>query len=292
VSALGLALLSLLAARQAPRPDLVITPATLARWLAEERPGQVVVIQAGRDRAAYDSAHVAGAHFLALSRFAVTAESLPSELPPVPVLDSLLESVGVSDSNRVVLYGEPLAASRLFFTLDYLGLGDRTYWLDGGVAAWRAVGQPVASEAAPATPGSLTPRLRKEVVVDAGWVSRRLDDPKVVLLDARTPDEYAGRKQEEGVDRPGHIPGAVNLDWQALLQDGKLKPIGELERQFAEAGARRDGEVVTYCRVGTRGSFLYLVSRLLGYRTLLYDGSMVDWARRGDLPVTTGPTPR
>lgn len=44
--------------------------------------------------------------------------------------------------------------------------------------------------------------------------------------------------------------------------------------------------VVAYCRTGVQGSFLYFVSRYLGYDTRLYDGSFVDWSRRGtDFPV-------
>ena len=34
------------------------------------------------------------------------------------------------------------SATRIVFTLDYLGLGDRTSLLNGGLAAWRAAGQP------------------------------------------------------------------------------------------------------------------------------------------------------
>ena len=55
----------------------------------------------------------------------------------------MLEAVGVSNGHRVVIYGNPVGASRLFFTLDYLGLGDRAALLDGGLAKWRAEGRPL-----------------------------------------------------------------------------------------------------------------------------------------------------
>lgn len=274
------------------RQSMLLSPAQLARWLPRADQLGLVVLEVGRDRASYDTAHVAGARFVPFGAFARSVAGVPTELPPVAALDSLVESLGVSDSSRVVLYGDPLAAARLFFTLDYLGLGDRIYWLDGGLDAWRAEGQPVTRDVAAAAPGRFTPRVRAELVVSADWVHSALDDPGVSLLDARTAPEYDGTQRSEGEDRPGHIPGAANIDWQGLLAHGKLKPIGELQATFAAAGVKGDSKVVTYCRVGTRASFLYFVSRLLGHDTALYDGSMAEWSGRADLPVVQGSTRR
>ena len=45
--------------------------------------------------------------------------------------------------------------------------------------------------------------------------------------------------------------------------------------------------VVSYCVIGVGASMDYFVARLLGYETLLYDGSWRDWASR-DLPLVEG----
>jgi thiosulfate/3-mercaptopyruvate sulfurtransferase len=127
--------------------------------------------------------------------------------------------------------------------------------------------------------------------VDADWVRAHLDDPEVALLDARAPDEYRGERTETDL-RPGHIPGAANLDWQTLLVDGRLRPRAELEAAFAAAGVSDGDEVVVYCRTGVRASVLYAVSRYLGHPTRLYDGSIADWSRRPEFPLVTGPRPR
>lgn len=298
VVGVGALLIASGAAGQAREP-VVIDGARLAAWAAGPERGRLVILHAARERAGYDSARIGGARFVRLSSFAVSRGGLPTELPPVPVLDTLLRGLGITDSSRIVVYGEPLAAARLFFTLDYLGLGDRTHWLDGGVAAARGAmgpaprgagqrarmraGQGPGGDNAP-PPAGLTLRPREELVVPAGWVRSRLADPGVALVDARTSEEFAGIRAEEGA-WPGHIPGAVNLDWQGFLRDGRLKPPAELRAMFREAGVKDDREVVAYCRVGTRASFLYLVSRILGYPTRMYDGSMAEWAASGDLPV-------
>jgi thiosulfate/3-mercaptopyruvate sulfurtransferase len=111
----------------------------------------------------------------------------------------------------------------------------------------------------------------------------------VIAVDARHPDEYAGTVAEEGVDRPGHIPGSTNLEWASLFSAGRLKSKTDLEALFQAADATADKTVVAYCRVGSRASALYFAARVAGRRVKMYDGSMVDWSRRRDLPVATGP---
>ena len=211
---------------------------------------------------------------------------LLTELPPVEQLDSLLESLGVGDRGRIVLYGETLPVTRLYFTLDYLGLGSRVSVMDGGLAAWRAAGGTVTAEPTPQPArATLTVRPHPEMLADASWVDQHREDKTVLLLDARTREEFDGTKTEDAVSRPGHIPGAVNLDWSRTLVDGKFKDLGQLRELLAGAGIAPGKEIVTYCRVGTRASAIYFVARLLGYPVRIYDGSMNEWASLTALPV-------
>ena len=130
-------------------------------------------------------------------------------------LDSTLESVGIGDGIRVVITGDPLAAARLFFTLDYLGHGGQASLLDGGTPAWVAAGFPVAGEVVPAIRGTLTPRPRPEILADAAWVRAHLGDSTVALLDARPAADYAGTSGSAAPS--GHIPGARNIFWKTTM---------------------------------------------------------------------------
>lgn len=255
--------------------------------------GDAVVLHVDRNRASYDSAHVEGARFVPMSAFVVERDGLSTELPPATTLDSLLETLGIGDDGkRIVLYGDILAAARLFVTLDYLGLSDRVAILDGGLRAWREGGHPVDAESPAPTRASLTITPNPDLVVNAAWITSHQADPTIALIDARKPDEYAGAVAEDGVPRAGHIPGAANLDWNLLFQDGRLKPNDQLERLFSGAGAPAGKTIVAYCRVGTRASALFYAARVLGYQVKLYDGSMMDWSRRPELPVAMGSAPR
>lgn len=267
-------------------PDtLLVSPAWLSAHLGQ--PG-IVVIHADRDRGAYDAGHIAGSTYLALSSFVVERDGVPNELPAVAALDSTLEAVGIGDASRIVITGDPLAAARLFFTLDYLGHGSQAALLDGGTAAWTAAGFPVTAEVVPPARGTLTPRLQPEVLADAAWVRAHLGDSTVALLDARPPADYAGTP---GSSPPtGHIPGAKNLYWRTTL--GGTPPTllarAALSTLFAAARAAPNDVVVTYCKTGVQASFLYFVARYLGYEVRMYDGSFAEWSRLAGMPIVQG----
>jgi thiosulfate/3-mercaptopyruvate sulfurtransferase len=277
--------LLILLALSAPPDTLLVTPAWLSAHLGQ--PG-LVVIHADRDRAAYDSGHIAGSTYLALASIIVERDGIPNELPALAALDSTLEAVGIGDGTRVIITGDPLAAARLFFTLDYLGHGDRAALLDGGTAAWVAAGFPVATELVPPVRGALTPRPRSEVLVDAAWVRSHLGDSTVALLDARPPADYAGTP---GSSSPsGHIPGARNIFWKTTM--GGAPPVlldrAALLAMFHAAGAAPGDVVVTYCNTGVQASFLYFVARYLGYEVKMYDASFAEWRQLAGMPIEQG----
>lgn len=224
--------------------EFVETVAGLQRRLNDPA---TVLIQVGRDRAEYDAGHIPGARWLPLSAIVTERDGVPNELPAVEALDAAFEGVGVSDNSRVVVYGDPLLAARVFFTLDYLGHPPAL--LNGGIAAWRAAGHPVETAVPPARQGSFTPRPQADRVVDAGWVKGHLNDSTVVFIDARPPEEFSGATPGEGVQRPGHIPGARNIFWRNTVvsdADPMLRGPDVLRALYRLAGARTQGEAPEY----------------------------------------------
>ena len=247
-----------------------------------------LLVFVGQDSGIRPAAY-AGAPFVPMAAFSVERNGIPNEFPPPDSMAALLQRAGLG-GQRVVIVGEPIPAGRAYAGLDYLGLGDRAALLDGGPGALAAAsGAPAAdtpASSAAAAGQDASPDLdvdvREDMIVDAAWVHERLDDPAVVILDARPPAEYTGATPGQGIDRPGHIPGAYNLFWQTLIrspEDPRLKDEAELRRIFEAAGVSPQSTVVSYCRTGGQASFLYAVARHLGYDVRLYDGSFVDWSR-------------
>jgi thiosulfate/3-mercaptopyruvate sulfurtransferase len=272
----------------APAETLLVTPAWLAAHLDDPA---ITLIHADRTREVYDAGHLPRARFLALSAIVISRNGLPRGVPPVERLDSVLGSVGISDSGRIVIYGDPLAAGRLFFTLDLLGLGDRTSMLDGGLRAWRARGGPLTTQLPPPIRAPLSARPRDGILVNADWVREHLHDTSFALIDARSEAEFRGDVPGEGVVRPGHIPGAFSLYWLTTLEPGEgaaLKDAEVLRTLFRRGGAQEGKTIIAYCSTGVRSSWLYFVARYLGFQVRLYDGSFIEWSDDDKLPVEAG----
>ena len=270
----------------AASPGLLISPAELAVALKEPA---TVVLAVGSNPADFELEHIPGARLVLYDQITVDAAGLGTELPPVDQLRAVLSAAGVSDRSRVVVYGSAIPATRLFFTLDYLG-HPSVRVLNGGLNAWKLNGGAIESGAAQrVTAGVWTPKPRPEVVATADWITPRLSSPKITLLDARPDAEFTGADGGmRGAHVVGHLPDARQLVWNTLLDSsGRFLPDAELQKKLAAIGATKGTPVVSYCMVGMRASVTYFVARHLGYDSRLYDGSIVDWTRR-KLPAKAG----
>lgn len=257
-------------------------------WLGDHLNDRGLVIISVGPRASYDAGHIPGARFVEMSSISSSAPGATLKIPPVDKLKSAFEDLGVSNNSRIVIcfltnYVSP--STRVFFTLDYLGLGGQTSLLDGGFEAWRAEGRAVSTEAPQIARGTITPHPRRELIVDAAWVSANLNKPKIAIVDARTPEFYSGATAGR-MPRAGHIPSAVNVPFSTLADSAnKLKDAATLRKMLADAGIRQGDQIVSYCHIGQQATVVYFVAKYLGFDARLYDGSFEDWSKRSELPV-------
>jgi thiosulfate/3-mercaptopyruvate sulfurtransferase len=293
LAALSFAALSFLTSRASGNPgakdqdSMLVTTAWLAEHLSDK---SLVILNIGQ-RPAYEAGHIPGARFVEMSSIS-TSQPLMLELPTVEKLKTSFEALGVSDNSRIIIAFSDnwiSPATRVYFTLDYLGLGKQTSLLDGGVEAWRKEGRPIVTDAPPVTRGNITPHPHPELIVDASWVAANLNKPKIAIVDARAPEFYSGASAGR-MPRAGHIPGAVNIPFSTLGDaSNKMHESAALKKIFSEAGIKQGDEVVSYCHIGQQATVVYFAAKYLGYDARLYDGSFEDWSRRSDLPVA-GPS--
>ncbi len=284
--------------RTAVRSEMLVSTSWLEQHLNDR---DLVVLYVGRDRAQFDSGHIPGSRFVRLDELVEQHKDSLNELPPVADLQAAFESLGVSDQSRVVLTGDSggVLAARAYFTLDYLGHGDRAALLDGGLETWIAESRRTSKEESLAAHAQFTPHVRPEILVSTAQM-RELSlgagkgAADYVLLDARPEREYDGAVRSEGVPAAGHIGGSESLYWKKLIRSAtnpQLLDPEQLQQQFARAGAESGKSVVTYCRTGMQSSFTYFVAKYLGYRAAMYDGSVYEWVHAANNELVTSPVP-
>lgn len=237
----------------------------------------------------YARGHIPGAVFLDYSRIVRMEKPVGGLLPDESQLSEVLSEIGLTPQSHVVAYDDEGGgkAARLLWTLEALGHHHYSL-LNGGLHVWVNEGHPLSQESEPPVPSHYRAMLQEnsEAVAGRHFILDHLEDPKVALLDARSPAEYKGEKLYAA--RGGHIPGAINIEWTDFMDQShnlRLKAIAALRSLLENHGITPDRTVVAYCHTHHRSAHTWFVLKYLGYRARGYEGSWSDWGNREDTPV-------
>jgi thiosulfate/3-mercaptopyruvate sulfurtransferase len=257
-------------------------------WLQEHlNDPSLIIVHVGTTSREYKDGHIPGARFLWNQWLATSDPDQTLEVPSKVQADSILQKLGITEKSRVVLYFDGpniTPTTRMYFTLDYLGLGDRVSLLDGGLDVWKAEGRRITTEVPVSVRGNFVTTANNDKVVKCDWLKDNLNNSKIVIVDARAVQFYAGNGG--GMPRAGHIPNAINIPFSTLVDStNRLKDPAALKTIFQQAGVKQGSRIVSYCHIGQQASLIYFAAKYLGYDAQLYDGSFEEWSGRKDLPV-------
>lgn len=247
----------------------------------------------------YERAHLPDAVFVDWTHDIVDpADPVPVQIATPEAFAAKMDELGIGDDTLVVAYDDydHVFSGRLAWALRFYGHDDVRI-LDGGYALWVSEGRKTTHELpAPRTSErGFHPCPRPSLRRTADQVMHAIGDAGVLVLDARSPEQYAGLVSAAG--RGGHIPGARNVPYPRFIDaaTGRFLPTGELLRAFADAGvdvSRLPRDVVVYCNGGVSCTVPLTALQMLGRADVaVYDGSWNEWGNDPVRPVKTGPEP-
>ncbi len=251
------------------RTDVLVT----ADWAQEHLgdPG-LVFVEVDEDTSAYDKGHLAGA--VKLDWKTDLQDPLARDFVDRDGFYALLSAKGISNDDTVVLYGgnNNWFAAYAYWYFKLYGHRD-VKLIDGGRKKWELDSRPLSADAGAAPGHQLLGSRAGHLHPGLPRRGRRRHRRRKNLIDVRSPDEFSGKLvapahlPQEGAQRPGHIPTAINVPWsKAANEDGTFKSDEELAALYVDAGLDAGKDTIAYCRIGERSSHTWFVLReLLGH---------------------------
>ncbi|NLG96230.1 MAG: sulfurtransferase [Chloroflexi bacterium] len=266
-------------------------------WVAEHlNDPNIRVIESDEDYLLYETGHIPGA--LKVDWFTTLQHPVRRDFLTREEFEDLCSRLGITNDTTVVFYGDKnnWFACYSFWLFEYYG-HEHLKIMNGGRAKWIAEGRPLTRDVPQYPQTSYKSKgIKPEIRAFRDDVMEHLQK-KGPLVDVRSPQEYTGELlhmpnyPQEGAQRGGHIPGAINIPWsKAVQEDGTFKSAEELRQLYEGQGVTQDEDVIAYCRIGERSSHTWFVLKyLLGYPNVRnYDGSWTEWGNLVGVPIEKG----
>jgi thiosulfate/3-mercaptopyruvate sulfurtransferase len=270
--------------------DVLVETTWLAEHLGDER---MRIVEVDENPALYAEAHIPGA--IGFDWKTDLQDQVRRDFLGPEDFGALFGARGISNDDLIVLYGDRnnWFAAYTYWYLKYYG-HDNVRLVNGPREKWIAEGRPTTTEVPSYPPATFVARPGDaEIRATRDEVLRALD-AEVKLVDVRSPAEFAGELiapagyEQEGAQRPGHIPGAASVPWASAVQeDGTFKSRDDLEALYRGKGVLDDAPIIAYCRIGERSAHTWFVlHELLGHDDVKnYDGSWTEWGSLVGVPI-------
>ncbi len=255
------------------------------KWLTSHLDDPNLVIIDARGIMVYRFGHIKNSLPLNVEQVILIADDGSNLAIEKQSAESLFSTLGIDDSMTVIVYGEypDPSAARIVWTLEYYG-HPNVKLLDIGYSQWQKAGmlidkqikttiKKIKSSTEDKADIKFIAKINHSIRADAQIIKEKQNDPNVIIVDARTPQEHFQAR----------IPGSILNNWEdGLGEYGEMiKDKDNLQKGFAAKGINSNMEIICYCHSGMRASHTYLQFKQAGFDNVrLYDGSIIDWAQR------------
>ena len=192
----------------------------------------------------------------------------------------LLSFAGIDENKKIVFYDNVsgMPAARGVWLCQYFSHPD-VCMLDGGFKVWEVGKLPTQTEPTKYSPSNLTTPIDTSIISGFEYIKENIG--KITIIDARSKDEFEGTIPRAA--RGGHIPTAINIDWNKNLEDGSFKNDEGLASLYEMS---KDTQIVTYCQGAYRAANSFLALKSIGFKNVkVYLGSWGEWGNNLDLPI-------
>ena len=249
--------------------NLLISPEEAKEQMSRDR---LPIIIDGRSEEEYQAGHLPGAIWVNTWDLVPEDTTMSGLFDFNSRLDKRCRVLGRFEKVDLIVYGDGFDRHicRHFWLFHYAGqLSSRL--LEGGISGWLQAGGELTTEMPQLDPCPFAIRQRRDVIARYDEVQGFIDDDRVRLVDARSPEAFA----------KWHLPGARNLPSTRLMHEGKLlAPEGILKIvQSLEVEARTP--IVVYSERGAQSAMVWIALRLIGLRKARsFLGGLEEWRRR------------
>lgn len=237
----------------------------------------------------YADMHIPGARHIDYNQIVRAEKPVMGLLPTAEQFSMALSAIGIMPDDHIIAYDDEGGgkAARLLWTLECFG-HKKYSLLNGGLHAWANEGHRLSREPADFSFSQYDISEVKDEgpVVARDYILAHLNNHDIALLDARSPQEFAGEKRY--AERAGRIPGAINIEWTEFMDQERnlrLKADAELREILEGKGFTTDKTIIVYCQTHHRSAHTWFVLNYLGYRARGYEGSWSDWGNQAATPI-------
>lgn len=271
------------------RLPLLAQPAEVHTFLETAKssnPGYPICIVDLSSPQSYAQGHIKDAVSIPIHILMNGAPPAAGKIPTENQLTRLFSYLGTQPDTHFIVYDDEGGgwAGRFVWTLDVIG-HKHVSVIDGGLIAWQNENLPLTDEPTSPEPVNYPVKIDQSQIVTTDYILENLECSNFAIWDARSRAEYAGVSRFAA--HAGHIPGAINLEWTALMDPARsYKVRTDARQQLEKLGITQNKTVITHCQSHHRSGYTYLVGKYLGLNILGYDGSWSEWGNTPDLPVS------
>jgi len=265
-----------------------IEPIVSVEWLQKNLKNENLRIIEVSHKDSYDLGHIPNATHTTIDNWRHNKDTF-TVLKDIEAIEQEIRSHNIYEKTEVVIYADIqtpkdfLKTSYIFWALNYVGI-ENVALLDGGKQAWKRANAEFSQEKNSVKVSTFSAKINPKILASKEYVVKNIG--KIPMIDARPSDKYLGITATKGVNRDGHIKGAMSYSWNySVDSEFMLKDKAKLNALFKDGyNLEKNKEVLVYCTGGLETSYNYFVlSGVLGYKDVkLYDASMKEWGNLSD----------